>query len=53
MFNNNNSEQYLIRLTKKRNPKLATVDYNNNIFRIVHKYDSKIIENENGDFIIS
>lgn len=52
MSDNNNSEQYLIRLTKKKNPKLATVDYNNDIFRIVHEYDSKIIEKENGDFII-
>lgn len=41
---NNHSEQYIIRLTRKLYPKLAAVDSENSLFRIIHQYDTVIKE---------
>lgn len=44
---NNSSEQYIIRLTKEKNPSLAGIDNELKLFRIVHQYDTIIKENNN------
>lgn len=46
-YPNNQSEQYIIRLTKHLYPQLAGHDSENSIFRIIHQYDTIIQEDEN------
>lgn len=48
----NKSEQYIIRLTRKLYPELATHDSENKIFRIVHQYDTTITEVNGKNIII-
>lgn len=38
----NNSEQLIIRMCRQQNMLLAGIDHNNNLFRIIHHYDTKI-----------
>lgn len=40
----NHSEQMIIRMARKNFPEYATHDTNNDIFRIIHAYDTKMIE---------
>lgn len=47
----NNSEQFIIRITRKLNPSLAMQDSENKIFRIIHQYDTVIKEDNKGNLI--
>ena len=49
---NNHSEQLIIRMARKKHPELATHDSNNDIFRIVHAYDTKILKVDDGYTLI-
>ncbi len=39
---NNNSEQLIIRICRQQNMSLVGIDHNNELFRIIHHYDTKI-----------
>jgi len=49
---NNNSEQLIIRMCRCQNPEMVAIDYNNELFRIVHNYDTNIIEMEGDNYIL-
>lgn len=48
----NRSEQMIIRLARKKYPEYATHDAGNDIFRIVHAYDTKVNECHDGYVLI-
>lgn len=49
---NNHSEQLIIRKTRKKYPALAGWDSDNRIFRIIHTYDTKVVELDDGYMLI-
>lgn len=49
---NNNSEQLIIRKTRKLHPDLAGHDTDNKIFRIIHTYDTVVADVEDGYILI-
>lgn len=49
---NNKSEQYIIRLCRKKFPNLVGIDHDNYLTRIVHNYDTEIQYVENGTILI-
>lgn len=48
----NQSEQYIIRLTRHFHPELAGHDEQNKLFRIIHQYDTLVKENKNTVILI-
>lgn len=51
-YPDNHSEQMIIRMTRKKYPDFATHDSNNNIFRIIHEYDTKTVNLDDGYLLI-